>query len=54
MSTPHITLTIEQARTIREALDVAKDSVDWSGDVQDKLELSAKIMSDELECLRYL
>lgn len=60
MTTPYITLTIDQVRQIRKAID---DSILQHHDQDvslncrtevDDLQAASKILSDELECLRYL
>jgi lysyl-tRNA synthetase class I len=67
MTAPYITLTIDQVRQIRKALDEAAERIvnefcAHAGEcgaesdhcsAQDQYKAS-KILSDELECLRYL
>ena len=55
MTQPYITLTIDQVRQIRKAIDdVTAFSEDDVLIDYDDLRAASKILSDELECLRYL
>lgn len=54
MTQPYITLTIDQVRQIRKAIDEALLNLMLEPGEVESLQASSQILSDELECLRYL
>lgn len=54
MTTPYITLTIDQVRQIRKAIDDVLTNLMLYPHEVETLQTASKILSAELECLRYL